>query len=527
MSQNVGERLRKNTQSGIITWAWAQVVMMVRLMVYYHFLDAAGYGLWTFAFSVLNFFFFYSFGINNAFIKYTAEYIAKNDLKRLSSILSTGMAASLVMGGAILAVLFIFTDGALAWFEFEARDAADAHFVLQGIGVVSACSIAFGVYKAVLTGVQRLEAINWSAIIFLNAEVALSFFLLYQGYGIRALVFVYAVSGIGNLLVLGYFVRRYVPGLSINPLRAHRADIPLVFGLGLKMQALGAVSLVAASIDRIVFARYNGLEFAGIYSIARTVAERAQGGAHQAFGALAPAAADLFARGEFERLAQVYATSLRMCFLGCLYLFSFMGVVSDYTMLFFQGDKYDAHSASALSVLCIALTFHTLTGPGSSMQRGAGMVFREMAYHLITIAAFIGLFMVTRNAGLSEAWQVQAYSAALSLGSFAFVVLSNRYYHAPWHTPFLQMLLLSVVAPLCAWGCVLAYDAAGLRELIPFTRWGSVIALGILGTTYTVAFAACVWLLPGLPAEDKQQVLKLVPGATKIIDRLRLRQAAQ
>jgi len=521
MSQSVGERLRNNARSGIITWAWAQVIMMLRLMVYYHYLDAAGYGLWILAFSVLNFFFFYSFGINNAFIKYTAEYSAKNDYKRLSELLSTGIAASLLMGLGILVAIFLFTDFVLERFKFDAQNTADAHFVLQGIGIVSACSLAFGVYKAVLTGVQRLQTINASAIVFLNAEVALSFFLLYQGYGIRALVFVYAVSGIGNLLVLGYYVRRYLPDLHINPFRAKVSALPAVFGLGAKMQVLGGVSLISASIDKIIFARYNGLAFAGIYAIARTVAERAQGGAHQAFGALAPASADLFARGDFERLAQVYALTLRMCFLGCLYLFSFMAIVSDYTMLFFQGDKYDAHSASALSVLCIALTFHTLTGPGSSMQRGAGMVLREMGYHIVTIVLFIALFAAARYLGLSEIWQVQAYSVALSVGSLSFVIVSNRYFHAPWHTPFLTLAPLTIAAPLCAWLVVLAFDAAGLREMIPWSRFGSIIALGILGTTYTVLFAASAWLLPGLPQDDKQQVLKLIPGSERILARLR------
>lgn len=521
MSESVGEKLRNNARSGIVTWAWAQVVMMARLMVYYHFLDAAGYGLWTLAFSVLNFFFFYSFGINNAFIKYTAECTAKEDYPRLSILLSTGMAASLAMGAAILAVLFIFTDATLAWFNFDAQHNADAHFVLQGIGIVSACSIAFGVYKAVLTGVQRLQLINGSAIVFLNCEVALSFFLLYQGYGIRALVFVYAVSGIGNLLVLGYFVHRHVPQLHINPFRAKRSALPDVFGLGAKMQVLGGISLVSASIDKVVFAGYNGLAFAGIYAIARTVAERAQGGAHQAFGALAPASADLFARGDFARLSKVYALTLRMCFLGCLYLFSFMGVVSDYTMLFFQGSKYDTASASALSVLCIALTFHTLTGPGSSMQRGAGMVLREMSYHLLTIVSFVGLFAITRQLGLSEAWQVQAYSAALSLGSVTFVIISNRFFHAPWHTPFLSMAPLAIAAPLCAWLVVFLFDTVGLREVLPMTRLGSVAALGVLGSSYTVLFGLCTWLLPGLPQEDKMQFVKLVPGATKLLARLR------
>lgn len=519
MSETVGQKVRSNARSGIITWAWAQVIMTGRIMVYYHFLNAEGYGLWNLSFSILNFFFFYSFGINNAFIKYTAELSAKKEYERLSALLSTGMAASLAMGGAIIGVLYFFSDAVMDWFNFSADNTADAHFVLYGIGIVTAFTLGLGVYKAVLTGIQRLQVINAAAIIFLNIEVGLSFLLLYYGYGIRALVFVYGLSGIGSLLVMGLFVRRYAPEIKINPFRARFSSVPDIFSLGMKMQALGAVSLFAATIDRVVFAAYNGLAFAGLYAMARIAAERAQGAAHQAFGALAPASADLFARGEHAKLSHVYALTLRMCFLGCLYVFSFMAIVPDYTMLFLEGDGYHADSALALRYLCIALTFHTLTGPGSSMMRGAGMVFREMIYHVITLVLFIAFFQAARKAGLPDAWQVQTYSAALAIGSFTFVIIANRYFKAPWHTPFLALAPLTIAAPALAWLIVQAFGALGLREAIPFTRAGAVLALGLLGTSYTVCFMAAAWFLPGLPVDEKRQVLKLVPGGRRIAAR--------
>lgn len=520
MSESTGQRLRQNALSGVLTWAWAQAITMLRLMVYYHFLDAAGYGLWNLSFSVLSFFFFYSFGINNAFIKYTAEFTAKKDYAHLSRLLSTGMAASLAMGLGIIGILYLFSDATMDWFNFDPAHSDDAHFVLYGIGVVSAFTLGFGVYKAALVGIQRLHTVNMAAIIFLNIEIGLSFLLLYLGCGIRALVFVYALSGIGSLLVMGLFLHRHLPEVRINPFRARLSAVPEIFSLGMKMQLLGAVALFASSIDRVVFAAYNGLAFAGTYAIARTVAERAQGAAHQAFGALAPASADLFTRGEHEKLARVYALTLRMCFLGCLYVFSFMGVVSDYTMLFFEGSKYAEESAHALRFLCIALTCHTLTGPGSSMMRGAGLTAREMLYHVITLVLFLVFFHLARNSGVGETWQVQSYSLALSIGSLVFVVIANRFFGAPWHTPLLTLAPLALAAPSLAWGVVQLFDALGLREQIPFTRLGAVAALALLGTAYTLLFAAAAWLLPGLPAEDKRQVLKLVPGGRRIAARL-------
>src|SRR5690606_41693810 len=53
--------------------------------------------------------------------------------------------------------------------------------------------------------------------------------LLYFGFGIRTLVFVYCLSGIGSLLIVGLYVRKYLPEVHINPFRARIHAIPEIF----------------------------------------------------------------------------------------------------------------------------------------------------------------------------------------------------------------------------------------------------------------------------------------------------------
>jgi len=511
--------IRLNAVSGVVTWAWAQVITMVRMAVFYHFLNAEGYGLWNLAFAILNFFFFYSFGINNAFIKYTAECHATGDYNRLSRLLSTGLAVAIVMGLTVMGALFLLTDFTMQYFNFTAEDVETARFVVQGIGVTTALAMAFGVYKAILQGLQKLHLINTCAIVFLNVEVFLSFALLYLGYGVKALVFVYAVSVVGNMLFMAYYVRRDLPQLRMNPLRAQLSSLREVFSLGGRMQLLGAVSLFAGTLDRIVFAMYNGLGFAGVYAIARTIAERAQGAAHQAFGALSPASADLFARGEKEKLAYVYAMTLRICCLGCAYLFSFIAVNADIVMMIFMGpEDYDIRSAQAMPFLCLALGIHTLTGPGSSMLRGAGMTLRESIYHIITIVLFLVFFHTARLTGQGDYVQVQTYSLALALGSLVFIFSTNRYFSARLLTPFQTMMPIILAGPLLAIATRWAFD--NINPGLPFeNRWSAILITGIIGTAYTGVFAIAAWYLPGVERNERDQFLKIIPGGRAFAER--------
>ena len=144
--ETVGAKLRRNTRAAMITWVWGQMVTVVRLAVYYRFLGQEGYGLWFFAFAIMSYFVFYNFGISSAFIKYTAEYHAKKDYAHLSNLLSTGMAAAAVLGITIIALLYCFTDTIITFFDFETARSADAVFVVKGIGLATAFTIATGVY---------------------------------------------------------------------------------------------------------------------------------------------------------------------------------------------------------------------------------------------------------------------------------------------------------------------------------------------------------------------------------------------
>ncbi len=518
MAESVGAKLRRNTRAGMITWAWGQVVQVVRMAVLYKFLGEEGYGLWFLAFSIMSYFVFYNFGINNAFVKYTAEYHAKKNYEHLSHLLSTGMSAAAAMGLVIVAVLFLFTDRVVAFFAFEATQTADAAFVVKGIGVVTAFAIASGVYNSVLTGIQRLDLLNICRVTFLTFEVAAAYACLRAGYGIRALVFVYGASIVFSYLSMAAVVRWQVPELRLNPLQSRWHCVPAMLSLGGRMQLLGAVALFVSTIDGIVFAKFEGLAFLGVYAIARRVASRAQGAALQAFGALAPASADLIARREYDKLSDVYGTSLRICCLGCAYLFGFIAINSDYTMLFFQGARrYDPLSAQALTVLSMALAIHTLTGPGSSMLRGAGRTAREISYQLATLGLFLGLFYLARRTGQDSQVVVMTFPLALSVASLGFIALANRFFRVFAFTPFHRMLLLCAAGPLLAW--IVRMGWLGVGGELPFTRWYAVVHLAALGIPYTGLFALAAWFLPGLTHGDKDQVLRFVPGAKRVLGR--------
>ena len=129
------------------------------------------------------------------------------------------MAAAAVLGITIIALLYCFTGTIITFFDFETARSADAVFVVKGIGLATAFTIATGVYGAVLNGIQRLDLINICYSAFMTVEVCLASWLLYSGYGIRVLVLTY-----GGSIVLTKTARF----AASSSLRNHTLDVNLI-----------------------------------------------------------------------------------------------------------------------------------------------------------------------------------------------------------------------------------------------------------------------------------------------------------
>lgn len=520
MSGGIAHTLRRNARVSMITWFWTQGLNLIRMMVLIHFLSAEGYGLWIFSFSIMSYFVVYNFGIANAFVKYTAELNAKGEHARLSGLLSTGTAFGWLLGAGILVFFFRFTDAAVAFFNIPEDNAADARFVIFGVAVVSAFSMATSVYKAVLTGIQRLDLANY----IFSAGITIEFFAmlaaLRMGCGIQTVTVLYALNIIGSTLACAWFTRRLLPAVRINPLRVRRDAVRPLFELGGKMQLLGMLAVMVSSLDIVIFMKFGSQAFVGVYGAAQRLAQRAQGLALQGFGMLAPASADLLARGEHERLARVFGAAQRFTAAGSALIFGYMAAFPEILMLFVMDRQYDPAAAFALRALSFGLFFHTLTGPASSMLRGAGLPFREMFYHALTAALFLGLFLpmawVGAPGGLDPRL-VAAWPLALGAASAAFVAIGNRFFRVPLLAPYHEMAMLLIATAVLGGGARLAWEFLPVAE--PASRWPAFAAMIATGVPYTVLFAAAAWLLPGFTAADREQLIRFIPGGGRYLAR--------
>jgi len=518
VSNNATKSLMRNTRVSTLAWGWGLVMNVTRSIMLIEFFNDVEMGLWFLAFDFMGYFVVSNFGIANAFIKYTAECNAKKEYSRLSELLSTGMVFSLSLGILVLAVLFFFSDFIVSFFSLS--ESPDARFVLWGIGFTTALNIGFSVYNGTLTGVHRIDIKNWIRVSVLTVEILTMTLLLNIGYGVRMVIVLYVIGVILTTLLARHFVFKNLPNIKINPFHARRSRLREIVSFGGKMQLLGVVALVVTTFDTMVFARYGGLAFLGVYGPAKRLAKRAQGAAQQGFGALAPASADLIARGEWKELSGIYLTAMRLTAVGCMWIFAFLIVNADWAIQFQFEEESTPFVVFIFAALCAAFYVHALTGPGSSMLRGAGMPFREMAYQLLVIVIFLSLFYFAiktdDNRYIAVTWPIARGGASL-----VFLMMANRFFKVKFFTPFFQTLPLLIAIALSAYGLRSILDWAHLP--LPESRWVAFSYMLVTGIVYSGFCGLAAFFVPGLSQADKERIARFLPGGSILIESYRSR----
>jgi len=523
--ETVSGKVRRNTRWQILAYIISEGTRFLMVPVVIAYITLEGYSLVRIAYTFFGFFAVYSFGVHGAYVKYTAEYYQKRDFDRLNGLLSLGVLLCAVFGGMTVALVAWRREWIAHVMKPDAQQPETIEFMIVYVAALAAVCVVFGVYRSVLTGLQRMDATNLSMIAFNFVQVFVVLGLLWAGYGVRMVITVYGVALVGPMILMMFAVWKIAPEIRLRPWAIRRDSWGPMLSLGGRMQVLGVAALAALSIDAVVLFRYFPEAFVGAYLVARQFASRIQTIPMLGFGALVPASADLLARNAHDTVNAVYRTTQRITLVITGYLFVFLIVNGDMLLVAYLGpDQYSDVAWRALIALCIAATIHTVTGPGSSLLRGAGKPELEIVYQTLTVVLFGGFIYAVLHfrpslPEIDAEWAaLLSMPAALASASAIFLGFANRRFGARIWFPF-NIALAPIIGGLAV--AALMRAAVELAPIAPEeNRWLALTVVGVMGIVYTIAFAASAWFLPGLTAEDKDQVVRLVPFGKTVLNRL-------
>jgi len=296
------DSMAHNSAAGIIATA---IYLCSRLFLTPYvllYLSLEEFGLWSICFVILSYAALGAFGVNTAYIKYTAEYLRSDKPEKINSLYSTGLICMFAVCTLFILCLYLLLPFLLDLFKVQEELKPLAGFMLMGTAFIFCLDLTLGCFRSLIEGMQRLVIINKVHTVTSFLEIGAILGLLYLGIGLKGMLYAYILRtccNIGAYLIISF---RSMPSLHISPALFSREHFRQLFVYGGKMQVLGGIAMFLSSLDRMIISSMIGLAAAGMFEIGRKFPYTAKSVSGAAFGAFLPRAAHLGGKWEREEI---------------------------------------------------------------------------------------------------------------------------------------------------------------------------------------------------------------------------------
>jgi len=496
-----------NFSRNVLATILARVVNMVRGVVLVPFLlyhlGLEAYGIWTTIFILVSYVGVTTLGLSNVYIKYAAEFHARHEYDKINSLRSTGLAVTVPLCSAIFCGFLFGWKWYAPWLHLPAAHAVDGKEAVLIVLGIFLSAISLNGFGDILAGTQQIAATQWFLIMGILAEFAAILWLVGAGRGIRGMAEAYLIRILFTDGLTIWWTWKKLKWLRISPRLVRRESIRCVLHFGGVVQFQSMLSIFLASVERVVGLVLIGDAAAGLLDVAKKWPTSFSTVPMAFFAALLPAASHVdTASDKSERmhnLRTLYLSSSRyanLCTSAFVALFSFFAGPVLQVWLGAQFPFLAHQRVIALFVVFnLAMQFHMLTGPGTSMFRGMGRVYEEFTYSIpnlillgITVPAARWIQGRWTPYGIGIAVAVAtAGSACVLMGRVLFVLHLSL-------ARFLRVVIVPGLAPYAIAGA-LAWPVTQLVAMV--TRWQGAGVLLLAGMLYSVGVVAVLnlWVL--------------------------------
>ena len=439
-----------------------------------------GYGTWAVFLAINALTSLADLGLVGTLSKFVAEYHAQRDFPALHRALNSGLALFLLLAALIGTTLWIATPR-LQSLLFRGSTVAPAELVVlfRLFLIVIAANILILLFSSVTTGLQRLDLTNMisAANVFLNAIFSAT--LLLAGFGLRALVYGYAVSAIITVAIYLIAVRRLLPHVAINPLHFDWQEARKMFGFSFRLYVTQAAVAVHNQIEKVFLALLIGVTPVGWYDIASDVALKVRGAIGFVLSPVLPAASELSALGDETRIRELYFRTHKYLALLGVPAVCFVAGISHRFVELWIGRNLEM-IAFPLSVLVVVSFINLVTGPGFLIFAGRGHLAPGVK------SAVLGIVV---NVILSLGLIYKYGFAGAVLGTSAALVLASAYFLTVFHRStrysFTRLLRDAYLKPALCSVVVLAIVLTA--HPTEGTSWAGLAIMGVVfGGLYCV-----------------------------------------
>ena len=452
------------------------------------------YGLWSALFVFISYIGFSALGVSSAYVKYVAEYVARGEIRKANSLLSTGIVATTIIGLVVFLISLYASPWILSWLNVPPSASHDAYWLLNFVVALFVINLSLSVFSDSLAGSQKIAETQLVSVSGYVLETTLIFLLVGAGYGIKGLAIAFAIRLATGILLSAYLAFKLQPWLRLSIRRCSREALKTLLGFGGIVQLSFLLSIALNSVERAIAAPLIGLSAVGLLDLSDKLPSNA-GSVSEAFSyCFMPAASylqgkEVGERGRLDSVLTLYLRGSRYMSLAAASMLGLLAAASAPIATVWVGKLYPG-MGFLLAIFTIQQQFHIMTGPGTSILKGVGRPVEEFFYILPNIVFLILAIPASRL--IAGHWSAiglgTAVVATTMLSSITFLTRAHYRLAVPWNR-YLKYVALPAVVPylvaaLCAWPVWLLMPGMGRLS-------GAALLFG-MGLVYLVALIVAV-----------------------------------
>jgi len=283
-------------------------LFLVRIM--FLGMEQEDYGFWALFWSIFGYSVLLEFGLGVTIQKKSAEFMATNKMKHISSLFSTYLIVYFMISLIIAFSTILMSIHLESLFVISDKDRVEEYslaLLVFGLGSAAAFSLGFGV--EILKGFHLLKIRNFINTLF----VLLNAILLWQCVVWDQPLYVFALVAVSiqflNNLSFFFILKRYIPNLKLSFKLVNLSDVKSSMQFSLSAYLVMFSNIVIFRTDQIIISAIAGVSFAGLYQVASRVAELFRQFATQFHESLSTKAAMLDADNDKQELSRLLTQS--------------------------------------------------------------------------------------------------------------------------------------------------------------------------------------------------------------------------
>ncbi len=403
------------------------------------------FGIYALVLGFIGMFSLFDLSISSSFIVFISKYYVKKDFTTLNKYFNTGLFFYILFSLIIVLIGFIFTGPLLSLLKIPPELLETSVSVYYTGLLIFFISNAFTIFSSVLMSLQKMYITSLTGIFTGLINLILTVIILNSGYGLLGIMYVQLFTiTITNILNFLY-ARSYLPELKFGFRHLEKTPVKEMTKFGAQMQFSKLASFAAEKYDEFLLAYFSILNNVTYFNLANRISRTGRLIPFQIIYQIAPVSSELNAKGNNEKLQELFLDTTKYLILVSVPVFIFIFVFSDLIITTWVGKGFEL-SSYVLRILVIGQLINmTISAPGNSIIPNMGIPKFQMREGMIYLGINILLsFFLIKYYGIMGAAIGNVFSTIIS--SIYLYIVSTKFFSTGRRELFIKKYFKPLVA---------------------------------------------------------------------------------